>query len=99
MIKGALIFGAGVGVGYGLALSHNEDIRDAAQVFKQFLQDEALKSDVERRQAADAQADAEGRPNTATDGPQESASGKEEVVEAEVLDVDEPDEEPGETPS
>lgn len=99
MIKGALVFAAGVGVGYGLALSHNEDIRDAAQAFKQFLQDEALKTDVERRKTADAQADAEGRPNTATDGPQESASEEEVVEEVEVLDVDEPAEEPGETPS
>lgn len=101
MIKGIFIFGAGISVGYGLALSQNEDVREAVVAFKQFLHDEALKDEVRRREEADAQAEAEGQPNTATgkslkdfndEAEQAASDEEEETVDAEVVD-------PGATPN
>lgn len=91
MIRGAFIFGAGFGVGCAFTLSHNEDIREAVIAFKQFLHDEALKSDIERREAADKEAkaaDAGNKPHEAEDDVEED----DKPIDAEVVD-------PGATPS
>jgi hypothetical protein len=99
VIKGALIFGVGFGLGYAKAMSDQEAVRDAAREFKLFLQDLALAEDVKKREAADAAA--ETRPQY--DDPRaEEAAAREEERQAEEVDdadvVDESDEEPqGET--
>lgn len=88
MIRGALLLGVGFGLGYSFALSQNEDIREATIAFKQFLHDEALKSDIRRREAADEEAKAANAGNK----PHEAAvEDVDKPIDAEVVD-------PGNTP-
>lgn len=56
MIKGAVIFGAGFIFGVAYTSSRIEEVQGLAVAFKQFLQDQALKEDVERKKDADAEA-------------------------------------------
>lgn len=90
MIRGALIFGAGFGAGCAFTLSHNEDIREMAVAFRQFLHDEALKSDIQRREAADEEAKAANAGNKPHD--EEAVVEDDKPVDAEVVD-------PGATPN
>lgn len=87
MIKGAVILAVGFGLGYAKAVSDQEEVRSAALAFKQFLQDEGLKVDVERKKAADKAAGATAEPEPEP----------EPVEEAEVV-ADDETAEPGETP-
>lgn len=80
--KSVIILGVGFGLGYATCLSQNEDIREAATTFKQFLHDEALKDDVKRREQADAEAKA--KENTAW-GDKDKPT---EPPEAEVVEED-----------
>lgn len=61
MIKGAVIFGAGFICGVAYTSSRIEEVQGLAVAFKQFLQDQELKEDVERKKKADAAAGAEPR--------------------------------------
>lgn len=82
MIRGAFILIVGFGLGYAKCLSEQDEIRDAAMTFKQFLQDEMLKDDIERKKAADAAAEEE----QTTPGKTLKDFNDEKIVEAEVLD-------------
>lgn len=93
--KVIVALGVGFGLGYVTCLSRNEDIHEAAQAFKQFLQDQALKDDVERKKKADAEAGA--KENTAWGSKEPGA--EPEPEEAEVVDDHETTTAgPGETP-
>jgi hypothetical protein len=91
VIRGAFLVAVGFGLGYAKAMSDQEELREAAVAFKQFLQDAALEDEIKRKQAADAAAEAEtgaapGKTLKDFNDERAASEGAEEVVEAEVID-------------